>query len=147
MIQLIATLGPWNWMILGLVLLGLELLAPGMFMLWLGLAAFLVGIDTFLIDWSWQSQILAFAIFSAAAVPLWRRMARNDGDDAGNAFLNRRAEALVGQVFTLDRPIANGSGAVRVGDTVWRVSGPDAPAGSRVRVMRADGASLTVEPV
>ena len=60
-------------------------------------------------------------------------------------FLNRRSDALVGRVFTLDKPIMDGSGTVRVDDTIWRVSGPDCPAGSKVKVVRADGASLTVE--
>ena len=60
-------------------------------------------------------------------------------------FLNRRSDALVGRVFTLDKPIMDGSGTVRVDDTVWRVSGPDCPAGSKVKVVRADGASLMVE--
>ena len=59
-------------------------------------------------------------------------------------FLNRRADALVGRVFTLEKPIIDGSGTVKIDDTVWRVAGPDAPAGSRVRIVQADGASLTV---
>ena len=63
---------------------------------------------------------------------------------ASNPFLNRRAEALVGRVFTLEKPIIDGSGTVRIDDTIWRVAGPDAPAGSRVKIVRADGASLTV---
>jgi membrane protein implicated in regulation of membrane protease activity len=33
---------------------------------------------------------------------------------------------------------------VRIDDTIWRVAGPDAPAGSRVKVVRVDGANLTV---
>ena len=45
-------------------------------------------------------------------------------------FLNRRTEALVGRVFTLDKPILDGVGSVRIDDTVWRVSGADRPAGS-----------------
>ena len=61
-------------------------------------------------------------------------------------MLNRRTEALVGRVFTLEKPIVDGVGRVRIDDTVWRVSGPDAAAGSRVEVVRADGANLTVEP-
>ena len=32
----------------------------------------------------------------------------------------------------------------RIDDTIWRVAGPDAPAGSRVKIVQADGASLTV---
>lgn len=144
MVDLLASLGNWNWLILGLVLVGLELLTPGVFLFWLGLAAFLVGALSFVVDPTWQAQLLMFAVFAAAAVPLWRRMARRESSAAASPFLNRRAEALVGRVFTLERPIVDGTGTVRIDDTIWRVAGPDAPAGSRVRVVKADGASLTV---
>lgn len=143
--EMVLRLGPWNWLILGLVLFALELLAPGMFLVWLGLAAFLVGVIGLVIDWSWQAQILAFALFAMAAVPIWRRMARDDGPEDGNRFLNQRAQALVGRVFTLDKPITDGHGAIRVDDTIWRVAGPDCSAGSRVKVVRAEGVSLIVE--
>ncbi|HRN99908.1 MAG TPA: NfeD family protein [Nitrobacter sp.] len=144
MVDLLASLGNWNWLILGLVLVGLELLTPGVFLFWLGLAAFLVGALSFALDPAWQTHLLMFAVFAAAAVPLWRRMARRESGAAASPFLNRRAEALVGRVFTLERPIVDGTGIVRIDDTIWRVAGPDAPAGSRVRVVKADGASLTV---
>ena len=137
--------GPWTWLVIGIVLLGVELIAPGVFMLWLGLAAILVGVVSFAIDWTWQSQIIAFVVFSLAAVPLWRRVASQSSSSPDSVFLNRRSDALVGRTFTLDKPIMDGSGSVRVDDTVWRVSGPDCPAGSRVKVVHADGASLTVE--
>ncbi len=143
MADLFASLGTWNWLILGLVLVGLEVLTPGVFLLWLGLAALLVGALSFLVDPTWQTQLLMFAVFAAAAVPLWRRMARSK-PSAASPFLNRRTAALVGRVFTLEKPIVDGMGTVRIDDTIWRVAGPDAPAGSRVKVVKADGASLTV---
>ena len=146
MTGMFATLGSWNWLIFGLLLMALELLAPGIFLFWLGLAALLVGVLSFALQPPWQVQILLFAVFAAAAVPLWRRLARRDGGaSASNPFLNKRADALVGRVFTLEKPIVDGSGTVRIDDTVWRVAGPDLPAGTRVRIVRADGASLTVE--
>ena len=75
-----------------------------------------------------------FAVFAAVAVPVWRRLAQsNSAASASNPFLNRRADALVGRVFTLEKPIIDGSGTVRIDDTIWRVAGPDAPAGSRVK--------------
>jgi membrane protein implicated in regulation of membrane protease activity len=61
--------------------------------------------------------------------------------------LNRRAEAQIGRVVTLVEPIVDGRGKVRIGDTVWSASGPDLPAGSRVRVVAAHGALLEVAPV
>src|SRR5947199_6329012 len=101
MAEMFSTLGTWNWLIFGFVLMALELVAPGVFMFWLGLAALLVGLLSFVISPSWQSQLLMFAVFAVAAVPLWRRLARHKPDNS-NPFLNRRADALVGRVFTLD---------------------------------------------
>jgi len=143
--EMFSTLGNWNWLIFGFILMALELAAPGVFLFWLGLAALLVGLVSFVLDPSWQIQLLMFAVFAACAVPVWRRLALSARKtDQSNAFLNRRAEALVGRVFTLEKPIVDGAGTVRVDDTIWRVAGPDTPAGSRVRVVHADGANLTV---
>jgi membrane protein implicated in regulation of membrane protease activity len=144
MTVMFATLGTWNWLIFGIILMALELIAPGVFLFWLGLAALLVGLLSFGFDPSWQTQILMFAVFAAAAVPVWRRLARNHAGDGNSPFLNKRADALIGRVFTLEKPIVDGAGTVRIDDTIWRVAGPDAPAGSRVRIVQADGASLTV---
>ena len=145
MADMFSTLGTWNWLIFGFILMALELAAPGVFLFWLGLAALLVGLVSFVLDPSWQIQLLMFAVFAACAVPVWRRLALSARKtDESNAFLNRRAEALVGRVFTLEKPIVDGAGTVRVDDTIWRVAGPDTPAGSRVRVVHADGANLTV---
>jgi membrane protein implicated in regulation of membrane protease activity len=148
MTEMFVTLGTWNWLIFGFILMALELAAPGVFLFWLGLAALLVGLVSFALHPSWQTQLLMFAVFAACAVPVWRRLALGARKtNEGSAFLNRRAEALVGRVFTLERPIVDGAGTVRVDDTVWRVAGPDTPAGSRVRVVHADGANLTVAAV
>jgi len=85
-----------------------------------------------------------FAVFAVAAVPLWRRVALSSkAVSQSNPFLNRRADALVGRVFTLEKPIIDGqAGADRRYDLARRR--PDAPAGSRVKIVQADGASLTV---
>ena len=145
MTETFTTLGTWNWLIFGFILMALELMAPGVFLFWLGLAALLVGLVSFAINPSWQAQLLMFAVFTAAAVPAWRYFARSEGSRSrSNPFLNKRTEALIGREFTLERPIVDGTGTVRIDDTIWRVAGPDAPAGSRVKVVQADGASLTV---
>ncbi|HVY56744.1 MAG TPA: NfeD family protein [Xanthobacteraceae bacterium] len=142
-----ASLGTWNWFILGGLLLVAELTAPGAFLLWLGLAALLVGIISRFVDWSWQAQLVAFAVFAIAAIPLWRRLARKVERPSDQPFLNRRAESFVGEVFTLEKPIVAGVGTVGIGDTVWQVRGPDTPAGSRVRIASVDGPVLRVERV
>jgi inner membrane protein len=148
MIALIVSLGAWSWIILGGILLAIEVMAPGTFILWLGVSAILVGVISFAIDWGWQEQGIAFAILAVASVALWWRFGRRDRQEAeggDQSFLNRRAQAFVGRVFTLEKPIVDGSGTVRIGDTIWRVTGPDCTAGSRVKIARAEGATLFVE--
>jgi len=149
MIALIVSLGAWSWIILGGILLAIEVMAPGTFILWLGVSAILVGVISFAIDWGWQEQGIAFAILAVASVALWWRFGRRDRQEAEGGdqpFLNRRAQGFVGRVFTLEKPIVDGSGTVRIGDTIWRVTGPDCTAGSRVKIARAEGATLFVEP-
>jgi membrane protein implicated in regulation of membrane protease activity len=139
------SLGAWNWFILAALLFLLEIIAPGSFMMWLGLSAIVVGAISTFIDWSWQTQAIAFAVFAVAAIPAWRHFARKVEQPPEQPFLNRRAEGFVGREFTLDQPIIGGTGTLRVDDTVWRVRGPDCPAGSRVKVAATDGGKLTVE--
>ncbi len=144
MMDLLSKLGTWNWLILSVVLMGIETFAPGVFMLWLGLAALIVGALSFGIAWSWQTQLIVFAALSIAMVPLWRYYSGRNAKPTDNPFLNKRSDALVGRVFTLEKPIVDGVGTVRIDDTIWRITGPDAPAGSRIRIVKADGAMLTV---
>ena len=146
MAGLIDDIGAWGWFILGVVLLAVEVIAPGTFILWLGLSAILVGLISLAVEWPWQAQLASFAVLAVLSVVVWWRIGRRPREQgADQRFLNRRAEGFVGRVFTLEKPIVDGSGTVRIGDTVWRVGGPDSPSGSRVKVVRADGPLLVVE--
>jgi len=146
LIEYVTTLGKWNWLILAAVFFVIELVAPGSFMLWLGLSALLVGIISLLVDWPWQYQLVVFAVLALASIPLWRRVAHRVEKPVDQPFLNRRADAFIGREFILEKPIVAGSGTVKIDDTIWRISGPDCPGGSRVKVVRADSATLVVEP-
>jgi inner membrane protein len=145
-------LGPWNWMALGFVLLILEILVPGVFLLWIGLAALIVGaLSLMLWDagfWVWQLQVVVFLALALACAFAGKKIMGTRGGDTDQPLLNRRGDQLVGRTATLTEPITNGSGRVRIGDTVWRVSGPDLPAGARVRVTAATDLDLelVVEP-
>jgi membrane protein implicated in regulation of membrane protease activity len=139
------SLGAWTWIILGIVLIGLELLAPGVFFIWLGLAAIVTGLIDAALGLSWQVASLAFAALSVAAVLVGRSLMRPSlQPDTGADRLNQRGQSLIGQVFTLETPIKDGEGRIRVGDSSWRVTGADRFAGAKVRVVRVEGATLVV---
>jgi inner membrane protein len=144
-IEYMTSLGAWNWFIAAGVFFIIELIVPGSFMLWFGFAALLVAIISRFVVWPWQYQFVAFAVFALASIPLWRRFARGMEKPGDQPFLNRRADAFIGREFALEKPIVGGTGTVKIDDTIWRLSGPDSPAGSRVKVVRADAATLVVE--
>ncbi len=138
----------WHWWILALGLIIAETLLPGTFFLWMGLSAIVLGIDAWLLPaLGWESQLILFALLSLVSIVLWRQWQRRHPEVSEQPLLNRRGEQLVGRVFVLDRAIENGFGKVRVGDTYWRVSGQDLPAGKRVQVVAVEGVVLQVETV
>src|SRR5262249_8372355 len=94
----IVSLDHWNWFIAAAALFLIEIFAPGSFMVWLGIAAILVGAISLVVDWSWQTQLIAFALFSFAAIPIWRRIARRVEKPGEHPFLNRRADGYVGRI-------------------------------------------------
>ena len=143
---LITSMAEWAWIGLGAVLLAVEIIAPGTFLLWLGIAAVATGALFLLIPAHWQVQLAVFAVFSLIGLIIWSRLAaRHSKDETDRPFLNRRADALLGREFVLDEPVVAGRGRIRVDDTVWSVSGPDLPVGTRVRVSAVDGAMLHIE--
>jgi inner membrane protein len=143
-VEWIIGLDAWAWIILGVVLIGLELAAPGVFLLWLGLAAVATGLVDGMADLSWQASTLLFAALSVVAVLVGRALSRPDVSRETSS-LNRRGAALVGRIFVLEAPISAGEGRIRVDDSSWRVTGPDQPTGASVRVVRVEGATLMVE--
>lgn len=160
-------IGPWAWVLIGLVLLVLEIFVaiPGSLFLFTGIAAIIVGALALLFGWDWNSvitfgggespasidgwvlQLAIFGVLSLILVIFGRRFfARRDrAADAIN--LNARAARLVGSSFILVDAIVDGSGGrVKVGDSTWRAVGPDMPSGTRVKVIGYDGTILRVEP-
>ena len=151
--RIVFELGPWNWIVLGFVLLVMEVIAPGVFMLWIGIAALLIGaVSLQLWDagfWTWQVQVIAFLLLSLVSAYIGKQIAGARTGNSDQPLLNRRGQQMVGRTATLAEPIREGHGRIQLGDTLWRVSGPDLPAGARVRVTGAADTDLelTVEPV
>lgn len=143
---MMGSLGIWGWMALGFTLIGIEvLLFPGGFPLWIGLAALAMGGITAAVTLSWEVELVLFGLLAiAASLIAWKLHYRKSRVDAATG-MHDRVEQLMGRNFTLDEPISGGFGHIRVNDTIWRVAGPDLPAGARVRVTGAEGGTLRVE--
>jgi membrane protein implicated in regulation of membrane protease activity len=136
----------WHWLVLGLVLVILEVFAPGAIFLWLGVAAGVVGAILWVIpSISWEWQFILFSIISVLSIVIWRNYLKEHPTDTDQPRLNRRGEQYVGRTFTLEEDIINGIGKIRVDDTTWKISGEDCALGARVKVTGVDGVLLKVE--
>ncbi len=124
----------WAWLVLGILLCAGETLAPGMFLLWIGLAAILTGLVLFIVPLGLAWSLIVFGIAAVVCVAVGRKFYGSVERGTDRPFLNRRAEALIGKTFILDEPIRDGFGRIRVNDSIWRVRGPNLPAGTQVRV-------------
>ncbi|MGC1710945.1 MAG: NfeD family protein [Methyloceanibacter sp.] len=142
----LAELGLWNWMILAAILFVLEITAPGIFFMWFGLAAVATGLLAFGSGIGWQWQLVWFCLLSVTFVVLAWKYLRKYPLESEHPLLNERAVKHIGEQHALIDPIVNGRGSVKIGDSVWRVTGPELPLGAQVRVIGADGTLLKVVP-
>ena len=135
----------WAWYLGGIVLMILEVLAPGMWFIWLGLGALVTGGVTHIAGgFAWQAQWVVFILASGVAVFAGRRLFRPSA--GGNTTLNRRLQLYLTRTAVLEKPISQGRGKIRLDGTLWSVQGPDCPAGTVVRVTGTEGTYLVVEP-
>jgi len=135
------------WWILALLLIAGELLLPGYFLLWIGLAAAAMGVVLWVDPTlGLLAQAILFGLLAFASCVGYARWLRPglERRAPGDERLNRRAEQMIGQRYELVEPIVNGRGKARVGDGQWLVSGPDLPQGTTVEVVAVEGTTLQV---
>ena len=147
LVSFFSGLGAWNWLILSLVLYGLEAVIPGVNMVWFGTAALVVGMLVFATGITWPWQLVVFAAISICTAFAVKRFARSRSHQSDLPDLNVRGAQYIGREFVVAEAINGGRGRVRVGDTLWQAEGEDVPAGTRVRVKDVNDAVLMVERV
>lgn len=138
------------WWILALLLIAGELLLPGYFLLWIGLAAAAMGVLLWAVPTlGMLAQAIIFGLLAFAFCVAYARWLRPklERRTPGSERLNRRAEQMIGQRYELVEAIVNGRGKVGVGDGQWLAEGPDLPAGSEVEIVALQGTTFTVKPV
>ena len=138
----------WHWLVLGVLLIGAEMLDGSGHLIWLGISALAVG----LIHWAipsmpWVVQILLFAAISIISIFAWKAYRKANPDPDNYPTLNKRGSNYIDRVVTLSQAIVDGEGKVNVSDTIWKVRGPDLAVGTKVKITAVEGTSLVVEPI
>lgn len=132
----------WLWAIGGLVLVGAEMLLPGVYLLWLGVAALLTAVMAAALPISLEAQLGLFAIAAVLSCVIGYLLTR--GRTAPTNGVNDPTARVVGSVGHVTEAIRDGQGKVRIGDSDWLAEGPDLPSGAAVRVVALHGNTVTV---
>lgn len=147
MMDLIFNLSSWHWLILGVILIGLESLAPIAYLMWFGGAAILQGILTYVFSIDSMTQIMLYTVLSVSVTVLGRRFVPINIKQSDQKNMNRRQDSMIGKKITLTNAIVNGYTQVKIGDSVWNAKGPDAPIGTHMIVVAIEGVKLILEPI
>lgn len=137
----------WIWLIIGLALAVLEMLVPGVYLIWLAMAALGMAVLVFVSEPPLAIQIIAWVSLSLIFAFSAKRWLHERPIVSSDPLLNNRAGRLVGETALVTQSIESGTGRVKVGDSEWIARGPDAVAGTRVRITGNNGAELLVEPL
>ncbi len=139
----------WLWLLVGLALLGIEMLTPGgFFTIFFGVAAIIVGVlarfglaGPAWTQWIWFSG-LSIASLLVLRKPLLEWMRRRE--------VKRPAiDTLVGETAVILEPVpGSGVGKAELRGTSWSARSADGsslPVGARCRVDRVDGLTLWIK--
>lgn len=137
----------WLWFGAGLLLAGLEMVVPGVYLIWLAMAALATGVLALIAGPAMGVQVVAFISLALIFAFSAKRMLRDRPIVSSDPLLNNRRGRLVGQSAIVTTAIENGEGRVRVGDSDWIARGTDSQAGQRVRIVGSEGSILLVEPI
>ena len=140
----------WIWLTLGLVLAGLEVIVPGVYLIWLAVAAIVTGLLVIGTDqlggtMGLAGQVVSFVFMALIFAYSARRWLRDSPIVSSDPLMNNRTGRVVGQTVLVTQAIAHGDGRVKLGDSEWLARGPDTAAGEWVRVTGAEGSVLLVE--
>ncbi|MBL4801339.1 MAG: NfeD family protein [Emcibacter sp.] len=142
-------LNHWAWFVIAMMLLGLEMLAPGVVFMWMAIASVVVGAIVFVLpELGWETQFIIFAILSVVSVLSGRMFLARNPIETDDTTLNQRGHQYVGQIYNLIRDMENGKSKIRIGDSNWSVQGDfEAKENDKVRVIGIDVTILLVEKI
>ncbi len=145
MVMFLASLQPWHWVVFALVLLAIESLGVGGFLIGTAIAAFVTALAAqFGLDW--PGQLSCFGVLSVVfSVAYWKYFRRFNMHREEEQVVNERMTTLVGKTGKVIEAHDAYSGRAMIGDTLWSYSATvEIKAEDKVKVEGYEGTVLKV---
>ncbi|NJM50388.1 MAG: NfeD family protein [Sphingomonadales bacterium] len=139
--------GQWLWFILAAILAIVEIIVPGIFLVFIAIAAALTGFATLILDFNVPAQLIFFAISSLVCVYGGKHWYNQQDIESSDPMLNDRSARMVGKIVTIVEAVDANGGRVRVGDGEWPARGPKLKVGEKARIAAVVGGVVEVEEI
>jgi len=147
-VSLLEGMNATRWGLLGLTLVGLELITGTTYILWPAAAALILAVLVFFLPLAWEMQFVLFFILSIALLVAGDRYLRPMLKSGEPTEVNDPGQTMLGRRVTAFTDFENGHGRVTVGDTQWSASteAGDPVTGDALVITSVAGTTLIVEP-
>lgn len=138
----------WHWFVLAAILLGLEAMGAGGFLIGAAVAAMICwALNLITQGLDWQLQIGLFAIMTLVFSVLYWKYFKGFNEQTDKPDINDRGRQLIGRTATVDTAFTGHTGKINIGDTLWRAKtdDDDVQPGDTVEVIDADQTLLIVK--
>jgi inner membrane protein len=144
LINLLNSMGPLHWLVLGLILLIVEMATGTTYLLWPAVAAFVTALVALIFPTNWIAEMALFAVLIIVLTYFGHPLVKRWRDEGAASGLNERNLTMIGKRGVVAN-FANGVGSVKIADTIWRAVSEEAlEAGQNVEVAGVDGVTLKV---
>ena len=128
----------WGWWVAAVILAAAEIFVPGVFLIWLALAAMVTGIVALLFDPPLAVDLAIFAVTAVASIYVGGSVYRRNATTP-EPLLNNRSARMIGMRVTICEPVTAGRGRATDGDSFWSAKGPDMAVGTITTVVAVEG--------
>lgn len=112
-----------EWAAFGLLLVLLELMLPGTYLVWFGLASLGVSLLSYFVPLDLTWQLLSFSLlsilFALIGVFIYQKLFKSTREPETHPYLNDYASQYIGKSYKLNEDVVDGKTKILVGDTVW----------------------------
>lgn len=138
----------WAWIVLAGGLAVAEIVLPSSYLIWIALGAAATAVADAALGLTLEGQLGIFAVaMSLSCILGYFVYGSMQPRQERQTPLNEPRRSMLGARGTVCEAFKNGSGKVRIADTVWLASGPELPEGAPVVVNGLDGTRLVVQEV
>jgi membrane protein implicated in regulation of membrane protease activity len=135
------------WLLCGVIGLALELILPGLIVLFFGCGALLTGIATWIFpSLQIEGQLIVFVVSSVVLLLVFRKMLRNRFFNNSKESDDELADEYIGKTAVALTDFANGHGEVEFKGSKWEaLSADEIRKGDTVVISSRESIKLTVE--